>query len=360
MLSYSGVDGTRPGGRLSPSLRPLCIATVLLALISAGPAAAASIPSAFFKLSRVQVSSHHGSLSFTVAVNNVQPNDGPVLAWSLSPTGGASCEDPGYPGGTRSRNGLVFWDQQGPSFQWDLGTTGRCAGTVSALAENQYEHCTATVAITSKGAKSAAPACALGGYAVGFSTLPVPASVFQAYSRVQAQLSRPPRSAAAAERQISAALKAQKAAFAVFPPIWFCNFAHTFAPIAALGTDLALGSNAAAVRDARAAGHALTCAPTAVRHAFATLASSAKPQPALLAATLEHYFPTVFGFHYSDLVDGYAAENVALAKAQAAAAAGHSAAAAGQIAAAARSARAISAGLNQYQTAVVRDENAHS
>jgi hypothetical protein len=340
-------------------MRLLWIAAVLLALTSAGATAATPVPSAFFRLSRVQVSSHSRSLLFTVTVSHVQPNDGPVLSWSLSPTGGASCEDPGYPGGTRSRNGLVFWDQQGPTFQWDIGSTARCAGRVSAVAENQYEHCTATVAITGKGTTSAAPACALGGYAVGFSTLPVPASVFQAYTRVQAQLSGPPRSAAAAERQIRDALKAQTAAFAVFPPIWFCNFARTFAPIAALSTDLARGANTAAVRDARAAEHALTCAPAAVRHAFATLATSAKPQPALLAATLEHYFPTVFGFHYNDLVAGFAAESVALAKAEAATAAGNSIAATGRMAAVAHSAKAISAGLDHYQAGVVRVENAN-
>jgi hypothetical protein len=208
---------------------------------------------------------------------------------------------------------------------------------------------------------SAAPACALGGYAVGFSTLPVPATVFHAYNQVQAKLSGPPRSAAAAERQIREALRAQTAAFAVFPPILFCNFQRTFAPIAALRTALALGASTAAVRDAGAADHALaSCAPVAVRHAFDTLASSAKPQPAALAATLEHYFPVVFGFGYNDVVDRFAAENVALARAEAAAAAGNLGAAAGQIAAVARSARAINAGLDHYQIGVVRVENAHS
>ena len=154
-------------------------------------------------------------------------------------------------------------------------------------------------------------------------------------------------------------LKAQTAALAVFPPIWFCNFGRTFAPIAALSTDLARGANTAAVRHARAAEHALACAPTAVRHAFATLASSSKPQPALLAATLKHYFPTVFGLHYNDLVNGFAAESVALAKAEAATAARNSGTAEGQIAAAARSAKAISKGLNHYQAGVVRVENAN-
>ncbi len=104
----------------------------------------------------------------------------------------------------------------------------------------------------------------------------------------------------------------------------------------------------------------LACAPAAARRAFDTLATSAKPQPALLAATLKHYFPTVFGLRYNDLVDAFAAENEALAKDEAAAAAGNSAAGAGQMAAVARSARAIGAELGHYQTGVTRLENAHS
>lgn len=95
-----------------------------------------------------------------------------------------------------------------------------------------------------------------------------------------------------------------------------------------------------------------------MQRAFETLATSAKPQPALLTATLEHYFPAVFGFRYNNLVDGFTAEDVALAKAGAAAAAGDSGAAAGQLAAVARSARTISKDLDHYQAGVVRVENA--
>jgi hypothetical protein len=188
--------------------------------------------------------------------------------------------------------------------------------------------------------------------------LPIPASVFKAYARVQGELRRPPRGAAAIERQIRDVLQAQTATFAVFPPIWFCNFERTFTPIAALRTDLTRGADTAAVGAARAADEALSCAPTVVQRAFKTLATSAKPQPALLASTLEHYFPTVFGFHYDDLVDGFAAENVALDKAEAAAASGNSGAAAGQLAAVARSARTITKDINHYQAGVVRVENA--
>jgi hypothetical protein len=339
-------------------MKLLWIAAALLALTLAGAAAAAPLPKAFFTLSRVQVSSHSGSLSFSVSLEHVAPTDRPVLAWSLAPKGGAACENSGYFGGTRSRNGLVFWDQQGPTFTWTTGSSGRCTGRVSAIAENADEHCTAIVEVTSKGTTSATPACALGGYAVGFSTLPVPKSVFQTYADVQAQLRRPPRSAAAAEREIRDVLKAQAAAFAVFPPIWFCNFARTFTPIAALRTDLDRGADSAAVREARAADTALKCAPTAVQRAFATLAGSAKPQLAVLTATLEHSFPTVFGLQYNNLVAGFAAENVALAKAEAAAATGNTAAAASQLAAVGRSTQTIGKSLDRYQAGVVRVENA--
>ena len=337
-------------------MRSLCIAALLLALTSASASAATPVPSAFFKLSRVQASSHGKSVSFSVALEKVAATDRPVLAWSLAPSGGAACEDSGYPNGVRSRNGLVFWDQQGPTFTWVIGSAARCTGRVSVVAENQDEHCTATAEVTSKGTTSTSPACALGGYAVGFSTLPVPASVFRTYSRVQAQLREPARSAAGAERQIRDVLREQAAAFAVFPPVWFCNFARTFAPIAALRADLTRGANAAAVRDARAAANALKCAPSAVQHAFDTLATSAKPQPTVLTATLEHYFPTIFGLRYNDLVNGFAAENVALA--EAAAAAGKSSAATGELAAVAHSAQTIGKSLNHYQASVVKVENA--
>ena len=341
-------------------MRSLRIAAVLLALTAAGAAAATPAPSEFFRLSHVQVSSEGGSLAFTVAVNNVQPANRPTLAWSVSPAGGAACENPGFPGGTRSRNGLVVWDQQGASFRWDGARAAGCAGAVSVVAENQYEHCTAIVAVTRKGSTSAAPACALGGYAVGFSTLPVPAGVFLAYDRVKVQLGGPPRGAAAAALQIRAALKAQTAGFDLFPPVWFCNFESTFAPITALQTDLASGASAAAARDARAADHALSsCAPTSVRSAFDRIAASAQPQSPVLAATLEHYFPAVFGFRYLDLVDRFAAENAALAAVEAAVSAGKPGAAAGQVAAVARSAGAISAGLGHYEEGVVRVESAH-
>ena len=342
-------------------MRLLWIAAVLLALTSAGASAATSLPTAFFRLSRLHASSAGNSVSFSVAVNHTQSNDQPSLVWSLAPTGGAACENPGFPGGTRSRNGLVVWEEQGPSFRWVRGSVSGCAGTVSVVAENQYEHCTATVAVTPKRLTSTAPACALGGYAVGFSTLPVPVNVFHTYSQVQAQLGHPAGSAAAAESQIRAALKAQTAAFAVFPPVWFCNFERIFTPIAALQTDFARGASTTAVLDARAADHALvSCASTVVRRAFDALAASPNPQPAALAATLEHYFPKVFGFRFSDLVDRFAAENVALATAEKAAAAGNTSAATAQVAAVARSAGALSTGLDHYQSGIVRLENAHS
>jgi len=330
---------------------------VVLALASVGTAAAATpLKSGFFQLSRVSTRTQGSTLSFTVAVSHVPAGDKPTLAWSITPTGGAACENNAYPGATLSRDGLVVWDEQGPTFQWIRGKKASCAGTVSVVAENQYEHCTAKVTVQQTTAKNAVPACALGGYAIGFSTLPVPAGVFKAYGSVSAELARPARSAAAAATEIRNALRTQTASLALFPPVWFCNFQTTFTPIAALRADLIAGSTAAATRDARAAQQALAkCAPASVRSAFGRLATS--PNPNVLDATLAHDFPTIFGFRYGDLVDRVAAEEVALTAAEAAT--GDPAAVTQQVTAARSSALGISTGLDHYQKAVERVENAN-
>jgi hypothetical protein len=351
------LDRSRAAARRPATL--LATLALVVGLLASGAADAARIRVGFFRLSPVQTAADGGSLLFTVAVRHVPPGDRPTLAWSLSPRGGAACENASFPGGTRSRNGLVVWDQQGPTFRWTFGSGSRCAGTVSVVAENQYEHCTATVAVTPKRARSAVPACALGGYAVGFSTLPVPAGVFHAYDQIQAQLTGPPGSAAAEAKRIRTALRVQGASFALFPPVWFCNFKRTFTPIAALRADLTQRPTSAR-SDVRAAQRTLaTCAPAPVRTAFERMAASRRPSPAELAATLARYFPPVFGFRYEDLVNRVAAEEVALISAEAAAASGKPNAAARQIAAAALTARALSAGLDRYQRHISRVENAH-
>jgi len=295
---------------------------------------------------------------FSVSVGDVPPGDKPTLQWSLAPSGGPACENPSYPGATLSRNGLVVWDEQGPTFRWLLGRGARCTGKVSVLAENQYEHCTATVAVTPTGTRSEKPACALGGYAIGFSTLPVPAGVFRAVDRMRAVLAAPQATATAAAAAIRKALREESASLALFPPVWFCDFAKTFAPIAALRADLLLGKRQAARQDARAGGGVLArCAPAPVRRAFAQLAAS--PQTALLAATLGRYFPTVFGFRFDDLVNRIATEDVALHQAEAAAVAGNAKTAAAGIAAAGKVVQAVSARLDRYQRGVEHVENAH-
>jgi hypothetical protein len=350
-------DRRRTQARRSMTL--LAATAFLIALVAAGSADAARIRAGFFRLTPVKSEANDGSLVFTVDVRHVASNDRPTLAWSLAPRGGAACENAGFVGGTRSRNGLVVWDQQGPTFRWTFGAGRRCAGTVSVVAENQYEHCTAKVAVVGTAAHSALPACALGGYAVGFSTLPVPAGVFHAYDRIRAELSGPPRSAAADAKRIRTALHVQAASFALFPPLWFCNFRRTLTPIVALRSDLAQGSTAAR-RDARTAAHALaSCAPATVRTAFERLAASSKPNPAALATTLEHDFPPIFGFRYDDLVNRVAAEEAALTSAERAASAGRSEAAARRISAADLTSRGINAALNHYERHVSRVENAH-
>jgi hypothetical protein len=330
-----------------------------LALIGVGSAASSTARNGFFQLSRLNVNAQGRVLLFSVAVSRVPLGDRATLAWSLAPIGGAACENLSFPDGTRSRNGLVVWDEQGPTFRWDRGR-GRCAGTVSVVAENQYEHCTAKAIVTLTKVMPAKPACALGGYEIGFSTLPVPVGVFQAYSQVHAGLSGPPRSAAATADQIQKLLRAQSGAFRLFPPVWFCDFARTFMPVVALSADLSRNTTVLAERDARVTAAAFgSCAPASVRAALAQLASSSKPQARLLASMLERYFPPVFGFRYADLVARVAAEDVALAEAEAAAAAGKPGAAAEQIAIAGRSVDAISRSLDNYQRRVERVENAN-
>lgn len=339
-------------------MRPLksLAVTALLVLIAADGAAAAKIPgAAFFRLSRVHVQTTPGALLFNVSVTQVPPTDRPTLEWSLAPRGGSACENSSYGPGTVSRNGLVVWDQQGPGFRWAF-KAGRCRGKVAVVAENQYEHCTATVSVSASGSKSAAPACALGGYAIGFSTLPVPARVSEAYGIMRARLSTRPRTAAAAVAAIDAALRAQTAAFTEFPPVWFCPFTRVFTPVEALRIDLSrgarAGADAAAVERARA-----KCAPSSVRAAFARVASS--PSAAALDAALAHGFPTLFGFRFGDLVDRVAAETVALDAARAAAAARRLKAATQQLATASTSANSIATALDHYQRRVERIENAH-
>lgn len=319
-------------------------------------AVAAKIPgAAFFKLSRVHVATTRGVVLFNVSVLQVSSSDRPTLEWSLAPVGGSACENSSYGAGTVSRNGVVVWDQQGPSFRW-IFKAGRCSGRVGVVAENQYEHCTATVAVSGGGTKSAAPACAVGGYAVGFSTLPVPAGVFEAYGTLRARLSTRPRTAAAALSVIDAALRAQTAALAEFPPVWFCAFTRVFSPVEALRVDLSRGTRAAA--DAAAVQRALaSCAPPPVRAAFARVAAS--PSAKALDVALAHGFPTLFGFRFGDLIDRIAAETVALGSARTAAAAGNLKTATQQLATASTSATSIATGLDHYQHRVVRVENAH-
>ncbi|MBV8395086.1 MAG: hypothetical protein JO064_02340 [Actinobacteria bacterium] len=336
-------------------MRLLFVASVALLVVS-GTANAAKIPgAAFFKLSRVHVQPARSALLFDVAVTDVPPNDRPTLEWSIAPVGGSACDNASYGPGTLSRHGLVVWDEQGPTFRWSF-KSDRCTGKVAVVAENQYEHCTATVVVSAGSTKSAAPACAIGGYAIGFSTLPVPAGVFEAYGTVRAELTTKPRSAAAVAGAIGRALRAQTAAFAEFPPVWFCTFTKVFTPIEALRVDLERGASTSA--DAAAVQQALAkCAPGAVRSAFARVAAS--PSSAGLDAALARGFPTLFGLRFADLVDRVAAETVALDAARAAAAAGHLDVASKQLEIAGTSATTVGSELDGYQRGVERVENAH-
>jgi hypothetical protein len=289
-----------------------------------------------------------------VKVVRAPAHDGPDLQWSLAPAGGAACENRSYGVGVRSLGGLVGWDQQGPTFRWTF-EPGACTGTVSIVAENSYEHCTAKAVVAAGRVTSASPACALGGYSVGFSTLPVPADVFDAYGRVAAELRKPPKTAAAAVQAIRTAIRAQNRAFALFPPVWFCSFSSLLEPIVAVRVDMLGGTRVPA--DLRAAKAALAkCAPAGIRTAFARAAGSTSP--AALDAALAHV-PPVFGFEFAGLVDRVAAESIALDRARRAAGAENLALAGRDLATASSSAGSFRRALDHYQHHVVRVENAN-
>jgi hypothetical protein len=327
----------------------------VVALALASSAGAAKIPGeSLFDLSRVQVQTQSDALLFAVKVVHAPAHDSPDLEWSLAPAGGAACENSGYGVGLRSLNGLVVWDQQGPTFRWTF-RPGACTGTVSIVAENSYEHCTAKVVVAVGRVTSASPACALGGYSVGFSTLPVPAGVFDAYHTVAAQLRKPPKTAAAAVRTIRNALQAQSRAFALFPPVWFCDFSSLLTPIVAVRIDILHGTRVPP--DIQAAKEALAkCAPSSIRAAFARAAGSTSP--AALDAAFAHV-PPVFGFNFSDVVDRVAAESIALDRAEQAARAGNLTLAARDLATASSSAGSFTTALDHYQHHVVNVENAN-
>jgi hypothetical protein len=331
------------------------VAVIVIALFAGTGAGAANLPgSSFFRLSRVHVQPQRGALLFSVAVTHVRAHDNPDLEWSLAPVGGPACENRGYANGLQSKNGLVVWDQRGPTFRWQF-KTGTCTGTVSVIAENSYEHCTSRVVVTSNDLTSGAPACALGGYAVGFSTLPVPAGVFDAYRTVVASLNGAPKSPAVVAKTIRAVLGAQSRAFALFPPLWACDFSRVLAGLVALRVDMLRGRRVAA--DVQAAKASLAnCAPPAVSAALARAATSTSTTT--LDAVFAHA-PPVFGFHLTNLVDSVAAETLALDRAEHAAKTGDLTLASQQLEAAANTASSLSRGVNRYQHHVIQVENAN-
>ncbi len=160
-------------------------------------------------------------------------------------------------GGRRLSAGEYVWVNQQASFVWYTGAPGSYPddraygcdqadlghggypGTVTLVVENEYQHCSASFAGIAPGgqARSGAPAtCALGGYSIGASTLPVPASLITLYRRFDAEVNGlilQARQHTITTATLAAALESirgqQQSAFArLFPPVWGCSFDGLF------------------------------------------------------------------------------------------------------------------------------------
>jgi len=378
-----------------------------LLLVVLGPAAAragveTAGTSAMFRLSpvRAAVLPGGGSIRFSVTVRNATATDRPGFRWylRLAATPSAACENGRLAGGERLTGGKLVWANQGSAFVWFQGPGLACRGTVSVVAENEYGHCKASYVLSAVPTEPAAGApaqCALGGFTIGQSTLPVPAALLSTYANVDAELAK----LAAELRQgklargalkstIAPVMQSQAQSFTrLFPPVWGCSFATAFdglvvvqqgfaEQVATLGAG---GSVPAATlagdgRSMQTAAQALRgCAgvPHSVVNAFAPLVTESAALPtephAQLAAKLgalesgveallDARFPKVFGMSYGELVGRVAGENAAVAAAEQAATA--SAAAAG-LAGAIAPAHAIRQGLLAHQRHVIAVENAN-
>jgi hypothetical protein len=188
----------------------------------------------------------------------VPPNDVPTYSWYLHLGAGQPlCDDSVLAGGRRLGVGEYVWVNKQTSFLWYHGATGSYAadrsygcdqaalgrggypGRLTLVVENEYEHCSASFTGTgaAAGASSGPPAsCAIGGYALGASMLPVPAALLSLYRGFDAELGGlivQARSGTISSRTLSDALETlerqQQNAFAqLFPPVWGCSFDGLF------------------------------------------------------------------------------------------------------------------------------------
>jgi hypothetical protein len=353
-------------------------------------ASAAARP-AFFTLSPIGARALPGTSSatrYTVAVSHPPANNAPSYLWYVHLTAAdPGCTDSVLPGGRRLSATEIVWANQGSSFVWYHGAkrtyradrsygcdqakigVGGYPGSVTIVAENEYQHCTASFAGTVSGPTpqdGLRPVCALGGYSLGPSTLPVPAQLVGVYGAlsagVRALLARAGRGdldGAAVTAALAPLLRAQQASFGrLFPPIWGCRFETLFSEVtlakAALerqiaglasakqptsaglrGDEAAVGALAASVRGCGGSVPSSAGAPRTVLAALDRLeaesaalrtragrgaAGSAYLNAGLAAferhldAVVKADFPPVFGMSFIELVDRTLAENAAVTR----------------------------------------------
>lgn len=239
----------------------LGVAAGLVLASGAGAAAKPPVPSsALFSLSplRAVALPAESATRYTVSLSGAPANNVPTFSWYLHLGGGLPrCNDAVLGGGRKLGPDEYVWVNQGSTFVWYHGSRGSYAadrsygcdqaalghagypGTVTLVVENEYQHCSASFAGTGVGARTtagAAASCALGGYSLGASMLPVPAPLLALYRSFDAvlggliaQARRGTISAPTLTSALEALQRRQASAFVqLFPPVWGCGFDGLF------------------------------------------------------------------------------------------------------------------------------------
>lgn len=417
---------------------------VTLAAVAVGVSLAAGgadgaqpvLPSAsFFELSRIEAVSvpAESATRLSVTLSGVHANDAPTFSWylQLARTDPASvagvCSNVPLSGGKRLSARVYRWVNQTSSFLWYHGPAGAYPadrsygcnqaaigragypGTVTLVVENEYQHCTASFTGLTAGSKPAfgPPAsCALGGYSLSASMLPVPAALLALYRSFDTKLgaivgqARQSKltGAAALTASLDAILAQQSSAYErLFPPVWGCSFAGLFHAVVvaqtALDTQIAVGAagaRAALADDSaemRDLAHAVaSCAQsptnsggapravveevdrlsaqTAALRAQDASQAGASPLDKRIAgiddslnSLVSHAFPTVFGMPFIGLVEKTLGISAAAALAERDAAAGKSGPTLAALEGILGPEQATSRALVKQQKRVIRAEN---
>jgi hypothetical protein len=371
---------------VSTAARTFLVFGALAALLGLGVGGArASKPAhALFALSPIEAASlpAQAATRYSVSAAGVPLHNAPTYSWTLHlSAAGAGCDDSVLQGGRRLGAGEYLWVNQGASFVWYHGAAGSYSsdrgygcdqarigaggypGTLSVVAENEYEHCSASYAgvpSAPKPGRGPAASCALGGYSLAPTTLPVPARLLALYRKLAGELSALVSSArrgslrgAALAAALAPILRAQQSAFAqLFPPVWGCGFNGLFDEVVlakqALDGDVGLLASGQAL-----SGSELAAGATDVQRLASSVGACAAPRAALAAverlssgisalraragsgangrtllesglpalggsfdSVVGNDFPTVFGMRFIDLVDRTLAEDAALGAAE--------------------------------------------